>query len=1351
MGELKKLFRVKRILAMVLAVTLAVTSAPATAQAAPSDNPEQTETNVEDTSINEKEEGTEGETVSVNEDADAKTQETTPADADAGTPEVSETVPVEDQIQKDDAQAQQSAADGESDTGADVQAGEDSQGSDIQADTQEVRQAEITFRDLEDLDNGTIAVDFNEGAQSAVVTTAYSDESDNPFRSIVDSLKTGSYVSFDGLDGAGDEYDAEVLRNRLEYTWQQKGDDGNYSDMGSALAPVNAGEYRLKVSIDQELVAAESKYIDFVIEKAKLYITVDSSKLSAQSEGFAGKTVGKVQEIYAGVLQIALGSEDGAADDRYLQFVTAADKSAVTVSDPLGEALPDTEILKKGSDYLVEIAPALKAEYEANYELYSYAEPIVITELVGVSLKVESDLEPGQDITYLYGEEVKSPIDAAAAADRKVTVKITVDGVKDEATGEDKELPAVLDGEKKNITGAWLDANKGEIGETLPKNADAGVYYYKLTYTDPDGVYGVSPDAEDCLVKVVVEPVKLAVRPVLANDRKLYQKGAAASEALKNVSYELYEKDETGVYTKKFSIPGEKNTFWGVSYNQPGKPQYYEPVFKVQKQITTTTTYTDTTKTPTTVEGGWTDVTILDEASGETKVEAQSDGNQTVTRKAAYRVVFAGQKGLYRNGTATETVDINKQIDVNSANKNYDVDVTKAVVEDAQNVVEITVNKSTEVTINTEDIVKNINGIADTGKVTLKDGVYTKEYDEKAYFNDRSKYKKAKTNEPAADKAGSFTYEWYGFYMTDKLDDKGEVVKDDAGNPVQEPVCDEDSPIGTANDYDLKMLANAGEYCLKISYTNPTRTYTAKPAYLFFQIEGKLVKVVPKSEQNPKAYTGGSIGDFVNGIAEKEAVDYSIFEKDETGTDLTGTLKELDQKVNAANANAHLYRINWVVLQGDDLDPAKAKYSPADNWDTFKEGVPYKLGARLTFNRNSIENKYYYNYTNECERAETDPIQDNYWYTTLDIDLGVMSDIGLKIDFHPEKLAALEEEYSGEEHFKAEDLIAAGYITVAAENNPDTLLPVGDGEGQVNLVLEWREYTWNEYDEDFVYLKTLDEGGNPVNADKYKLTVSYPGDDKYHVSFAETPEDFWIHPKDLTVRVNAELDGEKITAGLDMSKEKVSASLVGESGLTVTGYIDADKEAFADKDGTGLVKDAPAFRDSYNVLVWEKGKRDNDAWNSAYRGYLRYGREYEAGVNAWLDENEAVLKDKKAGNYNILYEDAEFEAGKRGNSTVKDAEGDYHSDDVQDSSDWAAMHVRASAKEDKVTVTPVSGICYFYNNTLGIADEKFVPGNYLIFDIVAPTEFDANGRVSLNGDDEWEENTGDYSEAMSVS
>lgn len=58
------------------------------------------------------------------------------------------------------------------------------------------------------------------------------------------------------------------------------------------------------------------------------------------------------------------------------------------------------------------------------------------------------------------------------------------------------------------------------------------------------------------------------------------------------------------------------------------------------------------------------------------------------------------------------------------------------------------------------------------------------------------------------------------------------------------------------------------------------------------------------------------------------------------------------------------------------------------------------------------------------------------------------------------------------------------------------------------------------------------------------------------------------------------------------------------------------------------------------------------------------------------------------------------------------------------------MYVRSSAEENKVTVTPISGICYFYqkNSILSkIPEKEFVPSNYLVFDIVAPKEFDANG------------------------
>lgn len=1307
MGELKKLFRVKRILAMVLAVTLAVTSAPVTAQAAPGDNPEQVETDVENLSEDisteepeanpeeESEEAPETVTGELGEEV-SETPEEAPADPVEETPEVSET----EQVQEEE-QEQQPAADDAPETEIEAEIVEEIP--EAQGEAGEVQKAEIKFRSLDSLESDGIEVDFDYEKQSATMTASYSDENDNPFKNIVDSLKSAysNYVYIDGLEDADAEYDPEVLKGQLVYTWQQKGGEGAYAPMG-VLAPVNAGEYRLEISIDQQLVAAEAKYIDFVIEKADLYIKADVA------QNLIGKTVGEVKEIYAEAMGIAL-SEDGETVDRYLQFVTAADKSAVAVSDPLGAALADTDVLKQGGDYLVEIAPALKAEYQANYEIHPFAEPVVITDLMSVSLTAESNLEPGKDITYLYGEEVKSPIDAAAAADRKVTVKITVDGVTDEATGEDKELPVVLEGEKKNITGTWLDADKKELDEgTVP--TDAGVYYYKLIYTDPDGVYGTAVDAEDCLVKVVVEPAKLVVKPVLDDDKKTYQKGTAASELLKDVSYKLYEKDEAGAYTKEFSIPAaEKDTFWGVSYNDPDKPQYYEPVFKVQKRTTTTTTYTDTAKKPETVEGSWGDVDELDAVSSETK-----GTDRTVETKVEYRVVFAGQKGLYRDGVAFDTVEINKQIDINSANRNYDVDVTKEVLE--ANAAPITVNDSTEVTINTEDIVKNIQDMP------LADGVYTKQYDEKAPFADRSKYKQAKTNEPKADEAGSFTYAWYGFEMVDKLDDKGEVVKDAEGNPVQEPVCDGELKYN-ANNYDLARFANAGQYCLEISYEDPTNTYYAKPAYLFFEIEGRLLEVVLSAEPKLKAYTGGNVREFTGRIAEQELVKYSIKDGD---TDLTETLKQLDQEINAANKNEHLYDLTWVVLEGDNTDPAKAVYSPKYS-GTFTEGLPYKLGVQLTFDPNGIENKYYYNYTNEKERDKEDPIRHNWYYNPLDVELGKMSDVGLNIKFDNTKIPSLKEEYNGEEHFKVEGLITAGYVTVTADNNPDQVLTIGSGEGQVPLAFKWQKYDsyegeWEELSEGIL---------NPVNAGEYQLTVSYPGDEKYR-NISVTPDDrFRIDPKELTIEVNKALDDTAITAGWDMSLVKDREQLLNRDGLTVTGYIEADKEAFAGgEDGKGLVKDAPVL--DYSVDVEKEG--------SSYGNYLRYGESYTVGVNARLNKKaaESALKDKEADNYKINVVDAAFKVGKRGNSTVQNARV-AHAGDVSDASESVWMRVKASAEENKVTVEPVSGICYFYNNDeLGIPDEKFVPGNYMIFEIVAPKEFDANGRT----------NPGDYRKAF---
>lgn len=1237
----RKLF--KHALPMILSVAMVFQSMPATAMAA---EYEETETVVEQAA--ETETSVSGENQNEEVEVAESVQESTPKEADTvcttevqtQTTEESEGTATEASVENNDVE------------NAGTEAAEEVQNNADNAADVEVQEAEIIINSV---DGGK----YDNNNEEWTVTAIYKQKQQNPFKSLVDNLK-GSMVYIRDDNGYNN-----ALTSNLVFTWQKgtQSEDGTYSYVETSEAPQAAGTYRLAISIDEKLAKAETKYINFVIEKAELTI-----KVNADTSSLSGKTVSEIKALLAEELSVSTNNRETEAD--YLTYLNAQDASVFTIrkaGDETKTALEDAYQLKKGDDIVIETKAALKDSFQNNYELKQYTENVSVTELKAVTMTAEPNLEEGKDITYTYsGSDITAPTIVYSESDDNaegvIVVKVTVDDELDEATGEAKTL-TVTD---ENITTVWLDANKNELGEgVLPQNA--GVYYYQIAYTDKNGVYAETTDK----VKVVIEPVKLIVRPELS-EKTSYNVGSSVKELLGNVTYKLYQEDNT-------EFTSIADTFWGVSYNQDNLPQYYEPVFAVQMR--TNITVKTSSGEETTTEGTWTTVTTFEEPSGTTS-ETDETTKTTTTTTVEYRLIFTGEKAVYINGNVIDStlIDINKQIDVNSAETNYTVNTAKAA--DAANIItDIEVKNSTKVTIDTSDI---------TSGITITDGVYTKIYDGSGFFENRSAYKKAKTDNSEANNADNFSYIWYNYTLQEKMNDEGEVEKDADGNTIYEPVCG-NRVISTS--YDLHELTNAGRYCLKITYKDTTNTYTADPAYLYFNVEQQLVKLAPKAEALT-AYTSNTIGDFIEKISAAETSDYSILavKDNKWGADEDVT-QDLTQEWNELNNRLEdgFYEIQWVVLKGDNTDKDKAVYTEInDIWDeSFDANISYKLGVRLDWVNSN-------NYTNEYECGENNQIQSGSYYTTLDITVKESANKELEVVFDDTKLNKEEKTYNGEAQFDINKLIESGYITIRVKDTDESVALIG--ENALPVVFIWENDNNDE--------KTTNDAGL-VNAGTYKLIVNYPGDETYGGVYEETDYDFVINPAKLIVDITPALQQDNIVAGLDMSEtdrydgDVVSLINYNYDAIAVTGCIEADKAAFEG----GIYSDA--FNQYFYPVV-------SDAEGNRYTGYLRYKDSYTLTLNSLRLINGESLKDGYADNYELVIKDADFTVGKRGTSSVEYAESDNY-----------GMAVKYDYSQNPITVKPADGVHYFYEDDLGIGEE-FIPGNYFVFDIVAPKEFKEN-------------------------
>ena len=1109
---------------------------------------------------------------------------------------------------------------------------------------------------------------FSYDRETKTVNAEYSINESNPFDGLLSIIKDkDNYYSYDIITVDVEDDITHTLKSNLTYKWQAKNAEGTYTDMAAGEVPVNVGEYKLVISLDQKFGKSEPEEINFEITKAVL--TIDTSAFNVNQK--SGVTVKEIKEDLTEALKLVDSDYNECAWDSYIKAFT------ITVRDTAGtEAYADDFILKKGSDYSIDVTAELADAFTAGYEL----EPVKVINLKINDLKktkltiTTSVVENEKDITRVYdGNPVAEPyVTATEGTEAEIAVEVIVDGEIDEATGEDKVLEVAYD----SLIHTWYDADGVEL-EAEP--VDAGVYFFELKYTDSEGIY----DESSAQVKVVVEPKTIVLKP--ATDVTEFFVGDTATDVTSNVVYTLANTDET-----EFK-DWVAETFWGVSYNNPGKPQSYAPVFKLQMG-----------QTPKAEEGKeavttWTDVT------GEIVTPTGTDEKGT---KTEYRVVFAGTKALYTNGVANDIVDI-KATDVNSADKNHVVDTTAATIE--KYAVAVTVNASAKATIDTTAML--IEGMAEKDVNGTK--LYSKIYDGNQLYADRSEYKKAVVKDEAGAEivsgtADELTYTWYEFDWIEETDENGNVVKKPGLSDLPEETY-----------YD-SMPSNAGLYALKVSYDDPEHKYKADSAYLYFEIEEQLIKLIP--EGTPEVYEGAPISSFVNGDADDIA--YKVYQI--PGNDLTLTNDKLveipewsSEAYWAAYYEDYLNRpydeIDWFVMKGDNTNKDIAKYTRVYNEsEGFVLAIPYKLGAEIDFRWYSDEINYADNYEVVVDEQ---PITE--W--TCDkpyINVKPKAENQLVIDFDASKLTKemLEKVYDGKP-IDISEAIANGFIIVTNSKTGEEI-PL-TGENALELSYRWQYEYYDEEDDDYYYRSTT----NPVNVDEYTLVVSYAGDDTYQFASNEYSEKFVITPRELTITPAV---SETIVAGWDMDNLEDRELVADNSKVTIEGYIAEDADAFAYTDS---VYDVLAFDDIYINVIDE-----NDNYND---GYLRTGKDYVAEYSVSL--NEDVLWNEYANNYDVVVKSVKFQPNKRGNSTVNAVS--------VPANNYNSTRLDVLYSDLAVEVKPLEGIAYNYNTVTDWYDNELEPGNYFVISIKKPVEFYSENNYSVVNDAVYKnsiENAGGY-------
>ena len=947
---------------------------------------------------------------------------------------------------------------------------------------------------------------------------------------------------------------------------------------------------------------------------------------------------------------------------------------------------------------------------------------IRIAELKKTELTITNNLlSEEMDITRVFnGEEVAAP--TVTGEKPEISIQVVSNDDTDATTGEAKVLlTSTKEEDYAKLTKTWFDADHHEL-EGAP--VDAGIYFYEIKYTDAEGIYAESK-AE---VKIVVEAAKVVLKPALSTTQ--YLTGATAGDVTKNATYTLTEADGT----TRFEFDPE--TFWGVSYNNPAYVQSYAPVFKLQMGETKTVDG----KTETT----WTDFDDEDEITEPSGIRKVDDQEITIS----YRLVPKGTKALFEQEyDLYDETDINTT-DTNSAEKNYEVDLSTETID--ANAVDVTVNASANATIDVSAIIPEGMGSKD---INSTDQLHTKIYDGYMLYDERADYKKAVVKnadgkEIVKDTDDALTYTWYTFELEDGVDDYS--------NPIRKPV------LGDKVDtyYDATPY-NAGMYALEVKYDDESHAYVAEPAYVYFEIEPQLIKVIPDSA--PDAYEGVSVQDYV--LENIDAISYKVYGI--PGNDLSLTddkLKEIKALSRETNEENEIYFIYWSVLKGDNSDKEIAKFS--EYYGAFESGIPYKLTADLDF-----YSKEYYNFsgnfTDNYEVVVDEETVSECTSAQVDINVKPMGSTELAITVDASKLTTTEKVYDGRE-FDLSAEIANGLVKVTKKNT-DEIVPI-TGEGAITLTYVWK-LPYVLEDQSGWY-----EVNNPVNADTYKLYVKFNGDDNYKNTDEVEIGEFTINPREL--RITPVLN-ETIAAGLAMSNAEDVAQVIDNAKTEIKGYIEEDAEAFAFTDS---ITEAKAFEYSYTAEGRPVEKGTNKYADVAYTvkakayvmnddgyygGYLRTGKTYRVGfynyahqagddtyqeLSYWDYEtgtiggypaseyeeklllNSNALKDEEADNYKVVVTPVEFRTNARGNSkvsvanVVKNSHWDEKTGKVTYEYKYPCTRLKAVYSDMSATIVPVEGIPYSYDYE-GVRDKdgEALIGNFFTFRITAPDEYLADG------------------------
>ena len=1264
----RKLF--KRALPVILSVAMIFQSMPATALAAENEMTEVVETTVED-SGSESDAGDEAKEPA-NEEPEAPAAEqpeaSTPAEEtkqeEADTPATT-TVPEEVSASTEEPKQEETSAPAESTTQEETSAPVETTAPETTTAEEEATDEELQQAEADEVAAAKIIVDEQKLKRSldelnglryedGVVSGSYDPDKKIFDKFVNDKLKGSTEIISVKV---GNEENAN-LKDNLTFKWVKED-----KDLPAGDTPKDTGSYRLVISLAaiDGLCSEATADIAFEIKQAELELNLD-----AVSRPEIDTTIADFEKDFQeNCVLVNPNEQDEEGNAVELNKDTYVNSIAITVKDAVsGTAITDKAVkFEKGKDYSYTVSVELK---DANYTVKDIG--VQDIELQG-EIETKMEVTLSKNIEYTYGDEVKMP-----AAGTDYTVKVSYDKGTNEETGENESVDIMVPAD--SITAKWLNADGNEIEAPT----DAGTYYVLLTYTDGTGRYkecdNAERDEQDNIrstdFMVVINPVSIYVKPKL--DKTEYTDGKTAADILYDVKYDLFTtKDNTALGDKEF----DQKTGWGVSYNQDGMTQYYEPVFTLE----VATLQLDDDGNP-----------MKDEAGklvyGEYEAVDDSNARLVSSEKFKYRVVFSGQKAVYDYQDNDDIYDRLSMVDVNhgtnGASVNYKVDVSDDTLD--KNFVDITITKT--------------NAVIDVSKYTE---ARKKIFDYEPFYADRASYKNATVD--GDDK--NLSYRWYEAYEGEK---PGEYEQG------------EDELYDFQYTYENGQIRNAvspiaaGTYMLVISYRDPAHEKAAEDVQLIYEIEPQKIaaEVATGTEGNKvTAYSGTSIGEFTGELADTLA---KAVKKIENNDDQSNKLVEDD--ILSLWEYGSEYKLIPVIERQDNIDASVWK--PVGINETFLEGGHYRLAFGVDINDEFFvgdsnlgeffNNNYQSSYTDETE----DGTEVTKYYLSNYVDITVEKMGTTPLELKVDTLGTMTKVYDGTPF-----AVPAEAIKIYNKNT---------GELVTDISLQ---YTWQEDNKEV----------DAINGGKYTLYASFSGNEVYapleKTMIGET-NGFEITKRAINV---APFLYSKIEAGIDSSTEPENivqnAKLYDEYddedkfvyALDITGNI-LNTETISEEWAF-----SPTWQDEYGYRrVGYKAIQSYDFKVMQADGTAVPDSVLKAEQNYYI-VTDIELSEPYNRNYEVTNNKAEFTPVRVSASVFKYPTSPIFDNLTRIPATSLKDFMGNDETDSKVithTIVPREGIPFVLAKKSGIKDSnnKDVGGNLFVFKIQAPKEFFRYGNTN---------------------